>query len=684
VKLYANPISEGNQLARSDGHYTIVSISKETQDVILERHSDRVRILDKVHKLTGEIFRGQVTPYDEDGNRVGEPSFEQDIVGLEGFPRILFDMRAAYCQALLKLRVYGPKNLQFQHAVDEVHAELKRAHARDKHYSYIWADKYSYWTVYGWCRAVRKANGDLTALAYEHESARTTTQRLHPEVRKIIDAVLDEIEAEYLEYIDRSSRGEKLSAPEVSIRHIRTQVKAAIKQANLASGKSLCVPAFETIRQHKHRRNRLLELVAKHGPHVAKKELGPFGKSFAITRILQRAEIDFFHGDIILVADFFGIRVVLGIPYLTIIIDVFSRAILAVVVEFNVPDSRTVLTAIKRMLSPKTDVWENYPDIKTRAEYFGPPEVIAYDNAWVFDSLDLKSALSEFNILMAPCVIKTPYNKPHVEAFGKTINVKFHRLQSGHKKSIAESRLNEYDPLDFAAMELHEFQHKLYRYIYDSYSVSEHSGLFGLSPRNYWEHSLMRLTGAGEGSLFPLNKLEVDFKVSRRHMVPATRKGIVIDTREYRSPELTELFVTNPPKTKFDVREDPLDINRILVVDPSTRRPIVVPSAVEYPPELTSKGYSELRKSLSLMADIDDILVAETERGFRRDGLKPKEAAITLTKKELAIARALASPGATELLEKAKSALPHAEPQGGEDFDDLAKSVWGDDAEEDN
>jgi transposase InsO family protein len=678
MRLYEDPIATGAQFGRNDGHYTVISISHESLEAILERHSDRTRLRLPIHELRGEVFRGQALPYDVEGQRLGEPSFKQDIVGLSGEAQVEFEVRSAYCRKLLQLPAYGPNNTIFQSAVDELHAELTQAHKKNKQFHYFWTRKYGYWTVYGWCKLVRKHNGDLSVLAMRHPTLRKPTQRLHTEVKKIITAVLDEIDEEYDDYIKRQRRGEEGNAPEVTYRHIERQVKGAIERLKANTGLELPIPAFETIRKHASQRSRLKQLTAMYGRHVAKKELGPYGQSFKVTRILQRAEMDFFHGDIILVANHDGMRVALGIPHLSVIIDVFSRAILACVVEFSVPNSSTVLSAIKQMLLPKTDIWERYPSIKTRVDYFGPPEAIAYDNAWVFDSRDLKAALGEFHIFMHPSHIKTPMNKPHIESFGKSLNVKLHRLLPGHKKSIGESRRYEYNPSKMPVMELDEFIEKLNRFIYDSYSNSAHSGLNGLSPRNAWQHSLARMTGSPDAPLFPMSKIEVDFKVALRHQIEATRKGIELHTREYRSPELTELFVTNPSGTKFDVREDPLDINHILVVDPRTGHPITVPSAAPYPVNLTGKSFAELRTCIASQAEIDHVLVADTERDMRRESLLGSSAATVLSRPEMELAKVLAAPGVSELLVQMANQIQQSAPVTVESEKDLIKGVWGD------
>jgi transposase InsO family protein len=685
MKLYSHPIAEGTELAREDGHYTIVSLSHEAQEAILERHSDRSRIRLQIHELIGEIFRGNVRLFDKDGKRLGEPSFQQDVVGLAGLPRVLFEVRVAYCQKLQHLTPSGPNNPIFRSLVDETRAELTQIHRKDREFTYFWAKQYGYWTVYDWWRIFRKNGSDLSILAFEHPSRRQPIQRLNPEVMKIIQAILDEIEDEREQIIVRRRRGENIAASSVSFRHIQRQVEGAIEDVELKTGAKLPVPSFETIRQYASQRNRLMEYVAMYGPHVAKKEFGPYGKSFETERILQRTEMDFFYGDVVLVTNYGGYRIVLGIPHLSIIIDVFSRVILSIVVEFSPPNSRTVLAAIKQMLLPKTDFWERYPWIKTKMDFYGPPEEIAYDNAWVFESNDVRAAFREFNIHMNPCHIKTPLGKPHIESLGNTLNIKFHRLKPGYKTSIGLSRRFEYNSRKHAVKELGEFVGELFRFSQDSYSVSVHSGLDGLSPRNAWEHSLARLTGAGEGALFPLNKLEVDFKVSRRRLVPATRKGIKLDKREYRSAELSDMFFSNPPKTKYDVREDPLDLNKIMVVNPKTGTPILVPATRHYPEGMTSKAFDELMACKKMMASIPYALIAEAEREERRSVLnKPRGNNIELSKEQVMALKVIVSSDMSSLLEESGAVESSAEPVAGEDFDDLTKSVWGDDAEEDN
>lgn len=67
MKFHAN--LKSTELVREDEQFTVVSISHETQEAILERHSGYTRIRSPIHELTGEIVRGHTRPLDKNGNQ---------------------------------------------------------------------------------------------------------------------------------------------------------------------------------------------------------------------------------------------------------------------------------------------------------------------------------------------------------------------------------------------------------------------------------------------------------------------------------------------------------------------------------------------------------------------------------------------------------------------------------------
>lgn len=87
------------------------------------------------------------------------------------------------------------------------------------------------------------------------------------------------------------------------------------------------------------------------GKRSAERHCKPRGPGVTVTRPLERVEIDHFLADVHLLCGRTGER--LGRPWLTLIVDVYSRAILGYHLTYLPPSAESVLAALRHAILPK-------------------------------------------------------------------------------------------------------------------------------------------------------------------------------------------------------------------------------------------------------------------------------------------------------------------------------------------
>jgi hypothetical protein len=682
MRKSALPIQPGHHIHRPDGSFRVISVAVNFTEAVLERHSDTAHVVEPMHRINQHVYDGSWQVFDGDGVCLSRPDYTTSVTTLDDKAAATLAWRRSFVQAVRALPPYGPDNPIFVRAVDEVYKQNIKEHKRGKkEICNIWTQCPRPWTVYEWRRLVDRADGDFAVLAPPRTRA-DDTPRLNKDVETLITEVLNDIVASCERAIqERRSKGE--TSPYVpSMREAYRQVKGKVEEVNQKrlSDNLLIAPAFETVRKRYLRLNRTLLDEARYGPHVAKKRNGPFGRSYAIARILDRVEIDFFVADVLVVIEFLGLLIPLGRPIHAVAIDCNSRACLGMVIEFGEPNADTVLSLLKQILKPKSTIWQRFPDIQNRLDIYGCPALICWDNAWVFESLDLSASLLELDVARDPAGLRTPWHKPFIESWGGTFAYSFARLQPGHYKSIGESRAMEWDPRVTAQVEFNEYVGRAWKWLCDFYHAKPHSGIGNIPPAQYWFHVLHRLAGEGADSLFAPSGPEVDFKVSRRHSVRCTAQGITLQNRRYDCPELNRLFNSADPRTLYDVRADVNDVNRILVTDPRLQSPLLVPSALEYPAGLTPKAFRELEQARTSLGVVNHILIAQTERRLRSNNPVQSKATSKLTPEMRLALQLMSDPAASQLIAGLmdQAASPSRD-VGQADLNDLVRTVWGTD-----
>lgn len=249
------------------------------------------------------------------------------------------------------------------------------------------------------------------------------------------------------------------------------------------------VPSKRTFRR---RRDALEQsMTVKSGKGKAAFEQGWEGGGRCLTAdyALHRVIIDHTPLNVHAVSD--DLEMVLGRPWLTLAIDVFTRAIVAWVLTFMDPCGWTVGETLRRMALPKrynADLLRRYPILRNLR---GKPTEIVLDNAAEFRSYDLEAALRAQGVGVRWCPIRKPRYRAVGERVMHTINEWTCCDMPGRVLPPAETKRLGYDPADTACMMLDEIEANLATVI-GEYNVEPHDGLQQRQPALIFEREASR------------------------------------------------------------------------------------------------------------------------------------------------------------------------------------------------
>ena len=217
-------------------------------------------------------------------------------------------------------------------------------------------------------------------------------------------------------------------------------------------------PHQETVRRYIHAEESYETWVARFGRRAADNRWRPTGSCLQATNILQITILDHTILDnwCVLNAEY---RLPMGRPYLAIIIDVFSRCILAWLITYEPPQIWTVGECIKRANRPKPWFRERFPNHPHGASIHGKMSEIVLDDAWENTGRSVKDALLDLGISTTFAPIRTPTYKAIVERFFRTLNsLVVHKLAGSVSLDLETRRLLGINPEKDAVLTVEEVE----------------------------------------------------------------------------------------------------------------------------------------------------------------------------------------------------------------------------------
>lgn len=258
---------------------------------------------------------------------------------------------------------------------------------------------------------------------------------------------------------------------------------------------------------------------------------------------------------------------VIGRPWITMGIDVYSRMVWCMYISFEPPSINRVRKAIENGVFIKDN--KKY-DTNNKWDIFGIPNTIFLDNGTDFTSAEVKRMINDTlksHVKYRP--VRTPRYGAVIERLFGTINAGLiHRLDGTRKSNFRQ--LGEYEPEKMAALTLDDIKELLTIYITDIYHCSEHKGL----PK-YENIPLVRYIEGIKKVGYPefISKSDEAFyktELMATDMRPYTRDGVRLENVIYKSPEFSQ-FIGGRDK-KYKIKYDIDDISKIYILHPKLNK----------------------------------------------------------------------------------------------------------------
>ena len=411
-------------------------------------------------------------------------------------------------------------------------------------------------SVLRWKKAFQTAGRDITSLIDRNDKKGNTVSRYPKEVREI---VRDAVETKYL----TRERGTLQDALDKALYEVNKENELRPKPIWLPR------PTRRLVERVIAETSAFERCEARFGRQVATKRFRWVKSHLVSTAPLEKAEIDHTQLDILVIDE--ATSLPLGRPWLTVCIDRFTRCVLGVHVSFEPPSYLTVSKCLKQAITPKEWLKEQFPGIQSPWAAHGVMSVLVVDNGMEFHSKSLENACYTLGIELEYCPRRTPWFKPYVERLIGTLNRGVAHGKPGTSFSNILER-NDYDPTKTAVIRYSTLREILYTWIVDVYHQRPHRTL-GASPASMWESSIspdeIRLAD---------DPVRLDAILGASEVRTLTHKGIELYGLFYNSPQLAELRRKFSENVEVDIRVDPTDLGKIVVVQPGKNEMYSVPA----------------------------------------------------------------------------------------------------------
>lgn len=286
--------------------------------------------------------------------------------------------------------------------------------------------------------------------------------------------------------------------------------------------------------------------VNKNGRHAAEKKFSNAVGQLTVNNILDRWEIDHTPLDVMVVDPVTGS--VIGRPFLTVVLDRYSRMVMAYWIHFSAPNTESVLRVIERAISPKATWLAKFPKVINEWPARGLPLRIVPDNAAEFHANNLISAFTEMGIEIMFPRSRGPQMKGAVERFFRTLNMGLIHTLPGTTFSNIQDR-GDYQSEKHACLTLKSLESALIKWIVDIYHQTPHKGLASKTPMAVWK--------AMEPSRIiqmPADLDALETALSHRKLVTVQPYGIQLSNNFYHSDDLASLRLKLDKEQKVQIR----------------------------------------------------------------------------------------------------------------------------------
>ena len=459
--------------------------------------------------------------------------------------------------------------------------------------------KPSWTTVYRWYRDFMKSGQDPRALISAINKRGNANHKFSGRSLKgeIIDdadkAKADEVAA----IVEKIVRKWYLSRGRLSVVSTHKKIESYIKEDNKRrrDKDKLPVPHLNSIYKYIKTLDHYEVDLARRGKRYADEKWRTHQQGPRPTRPLQRVQFDHTRMDLIVVDT--KTRLPLGRPWLTTLIDVFTKMIIGFYISFTPPSYHAVMQCLLHAIRPKSYVKKLYPDIKHAWDAYGIPEIITVDNAKEFYSKDFDDACLQLGIVTEYAPRRAAWYKGSMERFYRTLDTELLHELPGTTFSKISDKI-DYDPTKHAVISLDAVLEINHLWIIDIYHQSKHRGITDI-PSRRWKKTI----GDWPPNL-PARNTELEVLLGFIEERIISPSGIEFYTLFYNSKDLGLIRRKLKHGEKAKIKINPDDISFIYVYDKSNDHYLPVPAIdQEYTKGLTLWQHLVIRNYARKEAD---------------------------------------------------------------------------------
>jgi putative transposase len=352
---------------------------------------------------------------------------------------------------------------------------------------------------------------------------------------------------------------------------------------------------------------------ARWGRRIADRKHQPTRSQRLARRILERVEID--HSPLkVVVGTESG---PIGQPWLTVLIDYYSRMILGFCLGFEPPSYAVLMESLRLAILPKTDLLAKYPRICGTWPCFGIPERIVCDRGSDLISKDFEQAAFQLGIELDFNPPRTPHFKGTVESFFDALNDQLlaslpgRTFRSWERRADHNADAGPMLPYD-ALLEV------IHLHLVDVYAAQRHPTA-DKTRLEMWVESAAEFPPT-----LPSSSDDLIVLLARRTERVVTSRGIELLGMFYTSDELMavrgELGAHNLDVERFQVRYNPWDLGDAWVLSPVTNRYIRVQAVDPVLKGMTEYQWKVVRRAVrERFEEPDRVLSLAASRNQIRD-----------------------------------------------------------------
>jgi putative transposase len=371
-------------------------------------------------------------------------------------------------------------------------------------------------TIYRWWLNFSQSDYNPTCLAPDFKGRGNRESK----VSKVVDALMEQA-------VEGAISGKKIN---ISSAHRR--VRRKVRQYNLKNGTKHKYPKYESLRKRFNKKTPYEVLAAKKGERVAKREFRRMGKKILTSYALERVEVDHTVLDLFVVHEEY--RIPLGRPYLTQLVDCYSKAVVGFYLGFEPPSYVSVSLALKNAIQRKDSLLSSYPSVKNEWLCYGIPDLLVTDNGKEFLSKAFDAACETLLITVHQNKVETPDNKPNVERNYGTVNTTV--LDDLPGKAFSHYLNREgYDSIGEATLTLDEIKEIYLIWLVDIYHKKPNQRGTNC-PNVAWKRGCEEW----EPEEFTGTTAELDFKFAILDKKKLSKSGITIYGLSYSNDRLAE------------------------------------------------------------------------------------------------------------------------------------------------